>query len=218
MPNNKDNNILNVDGKIISDGIEINVENKKYEINFPAEIWDFFPDTLKKVLCENLCFANTHFLPLILNKNKIKYNFGVPMLESFFFHNQMYDLTGCEKSDEKECLEYVKKFYNLDFEYEVSDSSFVNYSEIANLSSKKVSAILPFTFGKESLATLALCEELEIEPILMYSQEPAHSYEEEYKKTKLQELSKNFGITYYYLKNDPGLFRYGLAFDLDFPE
>jgi len=201
---------LLVEGKEIKNGVSIKLEGKEYKIEYPGEIWKRTPSSIRKVLFENFTFGFTHFLGLILKKEKIKYNIKIPLFESFLFKNQLYDLLSCERADKVHHLSYLRDFYNCEFEFEKGDASLPNLREISNFSSKK--AIIPFSFGKESLTTLGLCLELGIEPILVYCQEPAHPYEEKYKLKKLKEIQREFKIKTYFIKNEPGLFRYGIAF------
>lgn len=212
MPKNKQSTLL-VNGYLRDSGITIEVENKTYAIDYPPAIWQQTPTSIQQALLENLTFGNTHYLPLILGGEKIKYNTKFPLLESFLFRNQLNDILICEKVDQASHLSYMRSFYNLEFEFN-GDSTLPNLNEIRQFSQRQPKAVLPFTFGKESLTTFALCRELGIEPIIVYSQEPAHPYEETYKKKLLRKFAKQFSVKTYYIKNEPGLFRYGKAFNL----
>lgn len=202
--------ILKIDAKLTGRGISISVEGKEYEIGYPINIWRKTPATIKQIMLENLGFGETHFLPLILDKEKIIYNFNYPVGESSLFKCQLYDLIDCERDDKVEHLSYVKKFYNLEFEYKSLASTFPKGAY--DFDKSKIRAIIPFSFGKESLTTFAACLELGIEPILVYCQEPVQPFEEEYKLKKLAAIQKEFKIKAYYIKHEPGLFRYGKAF------
>lgn len=205
---------LVVHSKETNNGISIwfGKDKKEFKIEYPENIWQKTPDSVRQCLLENLTYANTHFLPLILNKEEIIYDTALPSLESFLFRNQLYDLHYCEKADGAKSLSYLKKFYNLNFQFNSSQSTLPNSSDIPEFNTTKIKAIIPFSFGKESLLLVGLCMELGIDPILVYSQEPSQCFEEEYKTKKLKQLSEEMGITTYFLKNEPGLFRHASAF------
>ena len=209
---------LKVQASAIENGISISLDIlpcKKFTIEYPDDIWQKTPPSIQRVLADNLAFANTHFLPLMLKKKSIAYNFPAPLLESFLFKNQLYDMIYCEQADNVPHLSYFKQFYNLEHTFNASkESALPDNKEIGNFQNKQDSAIIPFTFGKESLLTVALCIELGIKPILVYSQEPSHPYEEVYKLKKLEEFKKEFNIDAYFIKNGSGLFRYGKAFQI----
>jgi hypothetical protein len=207
--------LLKVNGALIADGIKIKVRNRSFTIKFPKKIWDQTPKGLKIVLKDNLVFANTHLLPLILDTTAIEYSTNYPLLESFFFRNQLYDLLFCESVDQVPRLSYLKQFYNLEYSFANNQSSLPSSNDFFKPGSeKKPVAILPFTSGKESLVTLGLCLELGIKPVLVFVQEPIQTYEEEPKKKILKWLKNRYHLDTYFVVNEPGLFREDRAFNL----
>ncbi|MFA6322856.1 MAG: hypothetical protein WCX71_05315 [Candidatus Buchananbacteria bacterium] len=207
------NHPLSINAQITSSGIKIMVDKKSYQIIYPKKIWAKTPPSTKQILTQNLSYGWTHFLPLILDRDKIVYHHPLPLFESFLFKNQLYDLVYVEQLENKKPLSYLKKFYNQNVEFDDLNSATIKTEEIPKFKKTKDVAIIPFTFGKESLTTFALCLELGIEPVLVYCQEPGHPFEEKFKRKKLKELEKTFKIKTYFIKNEPGLFRYGLAFN-----
>lgn len=198
---------------LLSNGIFIKVLGKKYKIEYPDYIWKKTPLIIRQALLENLTYAYTCYLPLILNKNSIKYHdIPLPIFEPALFKNFLFDLLDCEKSDGVKHLSYLKQFYNLEYEYTNQPSAQSFFYDDKKFKHKTDTAIVPFSFGKESLTTFALCRELGIRPILVYCQEPTHQYEEKFKVKKLAEIKKEFGVETYFIKNQAALFRYGKAF------
>lgn len=196
------------------DGFDIIVGKKKFPIQYNKKIWQQTPSNIKQILCDNITFGFTNILPLILKKEKINYQTNFPLLESFLFKNQLYDLLSCERADRVPHLSYLRRFYNLENDFGSNSSVSPDTKNAKKFTNKTPTAIIPFTFGKESLTTFALCLELGIRPILVYCQEPAHPHEEKYKLKKLQELKKKISLPVYTIKNAAGLFRYGLAFGI----
>ena len=111
-------------------------------------------------------------------------------------------------------MSYLKRFYNLEIFFKGGDAALPDFKAGPKFTPDPKTAVIPFTFGKESLATLALCLELGLKPALVYCQEPVQPFEERYKLKKLAELKKQFNVDYYFVKHQPGLFRYGRAFGL----
>jgi hypothetical protein len=193
-------------------GFVVIVEDREFPVEFPPEIWAATPADLRRALLENLVFGNTHFLPLMLGQEQIHYDFPLPLLESFLFKNQLFDLTSTEKADEQESTAYLRPFYNLSFEFERGAGALPDAKDWPQPDRHAPTAILPFSFGKESLATTALCLEIGIRPVLVYCQEPVQPYEEAYKVEKLREFGGRFGVETHFIRNAPGLFRYGKAY------
>lgn len=209
MPKPREKTLF-VRGTLVSNGIQITVEKKDFVIEYPSEIWAQMPAAAKEVLLDNLTFGNTHFLPLTLGYSRIQYNTRFPVAESFLFRNQLLDMTKSEEWDNAPLLSYLKQFYNLEFDFALGSPVLPPAPQKPK--TKQPVAIIPFSFGKESLATFALCRELGIKPVLVYSQEPSMAFEEVYKKEMLKKFSKEFGVDVYFAKNGPGLFRYDAAF------
>lgn len=212
------NQALNVFGRVTATGVKINLLKKNFDIVYPKEIWRGISKNLQQALLENLTFADTHALSLVLGKNKIVYNTNPPILENLLFRNQLNDLLNCEGADCVPHLKYVRDFYNAEIKFKDGGrSTLIGEKDLPRFKKGKTTAIVPFTFGKESLASVALCQEVGIEPILVYCQEPVQPYEEKYKLAALKRFGREFGVKYYFLRNDPGLFRYGKAFGLKKP-
>ena len=211
------NKTLFVDAKTFNSGINIRLLNHNYKITYPKKIWANLPNNFKKTFLDNLAYASTNFLPLMLKKNKISYNTNPPILENLLYKNVLLDLLNCERGDQKPHLAYLKNFYNLEFIFASQESSLLKNIDWQKIKTDEKKVVVPFTFGKESLATVALCQEIGLEPILVYCQEPSQPYEEKYKLKALKKFSQEFNLTYYFLKNEPGAFRYGKAFNFKKP-
>ena len=191
------------------------VDGRPFKVRFPRAVWSRFPERQKAVLAQNVTFGAAQVLPLMLKKPSVRYQFPQPISESFFFQNHLCDLLSCEAADEVRHLSYVRDFYNLEYEFAPAQPLVPVFWPGAT--GRQPSAILPFSFGKESLVTLGLCLELGIRPVLVYCQEPAHPFEEVYKRKRLKQLSAELGVKSYYVGFEPGLFRYGKAFGLRCP-
>lgn len=197
-------------------GFAVQVDEREFPIEFPKPVWAGTPAALRQALVEHLTFASTHFLPLMLGKSAIRYEVPLPAFESVLVQNQFYEMTMVEQLDGVEPATYLRALHNLHVEYPRAEGSLPGPADWPQPSDRE-KAIVPFTFGKESLATVALCLELGIEPTLVYCQEPAHPYEEEYKRARLEAFGERFGVRTHVVTYAPGLFRYGTAFSRTTP-
>lgn len=201
---------LRIESALRDDGIELSVLGRTYRIGYPSEVWQATPASIRQALQENLAFACTHFLGPMLKCSQLTYNTPAPLLHSFLFHNQLYDLLSCEMADGARHLSYLRLLYNLEYRFAPGASTLP--ASPPRVTPLRPTAIIPFTFGKESLVTYAMARELGIEPVLVYCQEPVQPYEEQYKLRVLEQLRRDHGVHVYFIRNDPGLFRYGQAF------
>jgi|GEM_PF-2351504 len=213
----KKQNLLKINGRLSDRGIDIFVGSKKFPIVYPKDIWQKIPADVGRVLLENIVFCETNYLPLLLNKDGADYNFNYPLFEPVFFKNQLFDMLDCEASDGVQFLSYLKKFYNLTFRFCSLKSSLPKWPKYRRVPGTRPKAVLPFSFGKESLVSVAICLEVGIEPILVYCEEPVQPYERDCKLKLLKKIANEFKIKVHFIEHKPGLFRYGYAFNLKRP-
>ena len=186
------------------------VEGRPFRVRYPGAVWRKLPPEQRIFLAQNVTFGATQVLPLMAGREAVSYDFPQPLFCPFFFQNHLFDLLSCEDADGARHLDYIRRFYNLDYEFAPEHSP--GPPGFARKPRRRPAAVLPFSFGKESLVTLGLCLELGIKPVLMYCQEPAHPFEEGFKRRMLKELGKEFGLETHFVRFEPGMFRYGRAF------
>lgn len=186
---------INIYRKIIPNGINISFLRKSYDILYPSHVWKEFP-----VVCrQNFADSLTYFLTmhLILTKNsetKIIYDFPPPIIEPFFFKGMIYSLGETALVDEEKKLttnSLLKLFYNCSFNIEFSGGPRYARFKNVNRNSKK-RAIIPFSFGKDSLLTFALSRELGISAYPIFFREPHCAYENRHKTRLAQRFFKEF--------------------------
>lgn len=209
--------ILKVSAIEKNNGFALKVLGKNYDTVYPKGVWQSVPPILRQVLLENIALAETHWLPLILQGyDGVSYNTPQPFFESLLFKNQLYDLLFSEGVDQAKPLAYLKRFYNLENTFSRQSATNLDSLFFPRFKNNQPTAIIPFTFGKESLLLVPLCLELGIKPVLVYIQEPSQPYEEKYKLKKLEEFRKKYQLEFHFVKHQPGLFRYGKAFNAKF--
>lgn len=199
---------LNVDGRITASGIVISVDGTSFPLRFPGEIWRAYPKEHREVLKDNVVLASTLFVPQMLGVREVSYSTARPLAETFFFKNGIYDMPICALADGKPAMEYVKSFF------EARQTFARNNVRMPSQSAQKKSAgrdaaIIPFSFGKESLLSAALAKELGLRPILVNVIEPSNEHEYAHKKGLIKKFEKEMGLRVYTVYNGPGLMRSG---------
>lgn len=183
--------------KIIPTGINISFLRRSYDIIYPLYIWKEFPVEFRQNFADSIAYFLT--MHLVLDKNserKIVYHFPPPIIEPFFFKGMIYSLGETALID-KEVLGktdfLIKFFYNKQFNIEFSGGPRFTRFKTVNRNSKK-RAIIPFSFGKDSLLTFALAKELGIHPYPIFFREPRCPYENRHKKRLIQRFLEDFEI------------------------
>lgn len=184
--------IIHIFRKVKKTGVEIKIKNKKYQIEYPSYIWEKFPKSLHKLFADGLTYISTWHLPFVENKSLV-YHFSHPLVEPVFFKMLFYSLPMniFERADIK-TSELLKKFYNIHFQnqFKALNSSYLGKKMKKRLKEK---AILLFSFGKDSLLTYALLNDLGVKVIPIFIKEPQSIYENYHKKRLAEKFYKKIG-------------------------
>lgn len=211
--NKKKPRSLEVRAKITKEGIDIILNGDHFKVIYPTEIWEKYDKTLKRVLAENIAYSSTIFIPQMFDLHEINYKTARPISETFLFKNGIYDMPICAITDNKSSLDYVKKFFNTRPIYEKNEISVPPQRETKKKTQK--TAIVPFSFGKESMLSFSLCKEIGINPILVNFIEPSNKYEYFHKRKLIEKFEKEMKVKVYTVKYNPGILRYGKHWNLN---
>lgn len=211
--NNKINS-LSVNSQINANGISIILNNETYTIEYPQEIWENYDKNLKEILKDNITYSSTLFIPQILELPEISYTTNRPIAETFLFKNGIYDMPICAITDEKSSLEYIKRFFNTRYIFKNSEIRKPQKIDFTKNETKEKCAIIPFSFGKESMLSLNLCQEMGIKPILVNFIEPSNDFEFFHKKILIEKFEEETNLKVYTVKYNPGILRYGKYWNL----
>ncbi|PIN70135.1 hypothetical protein COV93_02665 [Candidatus Woesearchaeota archaeon CG11_big_fil_rev_8_21_14_0_20_43_8] len=211
--------------KINKNGFRVKVNKEFFNITYPQEVWDRFPSPIKKETIENFIFLATQTLPLLMDKENIRYEMNSPVLKSLLLNPVLNYIPFSNDSAGNPNLPSLRSFINMNYKFDSHRVKLPNY----NPRNKDRSVIL-FTFGKESLLNFAVSEEIGLDPVLVYVQEPdikymdetkqeiQNMYEIKHKNDLVDELSKEFGKEVYRIENMLGVTRYPEYFNLCKPD
>lgn len=180
------------DVKLSANGFTVLFGNKYYPVVYPSKVWQAFALPLRLPFAQFIAFMTTvHWT--FGAKRKITYNFPAPLAESLFYYGLFLSMPENlnDFDNSYKTSDYLKFVFNSFFK-----TSFTGHSHLLPAPSYKPqkTAIIPFTFGKDSLLTLALCRELGIKPIPIYCIEKHKTYENDHRYRLIKQFKKEFGI------------------------
>lgn len=205
---------MKIDYSISKKGFRIICDKKSLAINYPRDVWETFPKKIRKNIVENLVFLSTSTLPTVTDTNRIEYNMNSPLLGSFFLKPILYYVPSCAEEYGKDCFTIIKRLMNTTYHFKSYNIRVPEYTADA----KNKSCIL-FTFGKDSMLSFALAEELGLDPELVFVKEPDDSYYDKYSgKTfrsyqykhiakLISDFEKEFKRKIYLIENNVALMR-----------
>lgn len=199
-------NSVEINRKVIHNGIEIKLGRKDYYINYPIPIWKEFPEVYRASFADSLTYFMTMHLAMS-DHAKLIYNFPPPPTESFFFKGMVYSLPETALTDSGVTMQtLLRQLYNTHFSIEFTKRPQLQRFENINRNTKN-RTIIPFSFGKDSLLTFALSRELEIDPYPIFFREPRSPYENRHKYKLSQRFLDEFDVDVNIFPVTPGWLR-----------
>lgn len=185
--------LIHIYRKIIYNGVEIKVKNKRYRIVYDSFIWKNFPKSLHRLFADSLTYIATWHLPLV-EEVPVVYHFPHPPIEPLFFKLLLYSIPMNifeEKTNGLTTSFLLKKFYNFTFQTKFNSLNHL-YTGKQIKKALKERAFLFFSFGKESLLTYALLDELGVKTIPVFIKEPQSNFENAHKRRLAERFYRRF--------------------------
>lgn len=204
--------IIHVYRNVIRHGVEIKIKRKTYAVNYPSYVWEKFPHSLHKIFADSISYISTWHLPLSENK-RVSYHFSHPPIEPVFFKLLLYSLPiNVFEYKNIDMTSLIKKFFNSNFQVQFKGLNYA-YSGKKVKRALKEKALLLFSFGKDSLLTYGILDELGVSVIPIFMREPQSSFENAHKRKLAERFYKKcnneivfFPVSIGRLRQDTGLY------------
>jgi len=191
-------NKMNLSIKKNDNGVIINLNGEKLSVNYPSAIWNNFPNETKDFFMDNYLFLKSLHFPLILKVNKIKLNTAQPLLKSFFMTMQFMDIPNISDFDGIKTDNLFKKFFNSSFKFNNGNIKYPNLNYVLN----ENNSVLSSSFGKDSLLSLALAREINLDNHPVWIEEKGAPHENSYKRKLIKKFKEEFDITIEKINNE----------------
>lgn len=194
---------MEIFGRYDDNGIKIRFRNNTYEIIYPNRIWSHYPDADKVVLLDHLTYVTTIHLPIVFGEGELLYNTALPFFEPYFFKNLIMDFPSCAEVDDTNTSDLIRQFMNLKVQFEDIQVKFPQFDVQTN----ENSSVVALSFGKDSLLTYAVAQEIKLHPKIVYIVEPSMKYEEKHKTLLAEKFYNEFGIKLHKITHTVGQLR-----------
>lgn len=208
LPAIKVNGVAYIRTRVLDRGLEVTINNKSIRLRYPPTIWQRFPKSHQKILAQNLAYALTFQIPYLYTSiEKVLYNMPVPLAEPFLFKGLSLALPSTAimqpQKDKRVTSNLLRRLFEIEYVFSSTKTDIPSY----NRTSFSDQAIMPFTFGKDSLLTYALARELGLKVWPVYISEPYSPFEEVTKKLLSEPFKKEFHTQIAFLRNTLGVLR-----------
>jgi len=175
--------------KQAENGLMVGFNNRNYNLLYPKEIWKNFPDSLKEFFIQEYGFISTMMAPVIAGIKSVKYNTPEPV-----FRNEAKEIILKQ-------IPGIADDYNLNTKEAIDNFNEVEYifhdkKEFGIESSSGEGVIIPISCGKDSLLTLGLARELNLDITAIYVNDTVSPQENKIKQEHAREIAdkNNFKI------------------------
>jgi len=166
-------------------GVKVKHKNKQYILKYPGDIWKNYSKSGGDFFIDNLAYLMTVVVPFVSRKNEINYNTNKPL-----FFNEINEVI--RKSIPGAVMDYnhnpkkvIKKFKSFDYNFKNKKIKKPKYN-----GKKKDKVILSLSFGKDSLLSLGICDELVLDPRLVYINDTVSPHENNMKLNFFRKICK----------------------------
>ncbi len=196
-----------VTSELTARGIRIGFRGKSYSISYPDGIWDRVPQQVREMLLDNLAYAVAIHLPMKFREMRgLHFHSGRPFFETYFLQNFLRDIPSCCDMDGSDIGRETGRFLELEFRFD-DEGMKLPPSWPGSAGQEGSRAVVPLSFGKDSLLTFAVSEELGLDPVPVFVDEPGFSRERYHKEILGRAFRQEFGKELYILDHTTGMLR-----------
>ncbi len=188
-------------------GLTFSIDEQNFALEYPQKVWDNYPDSLKSVFADNYAFLKALHLPQMLSQNgklenhdKLDFSTSYPLFEKQIIDCMFNNISFCADVDNVSTADNLKSFLNLKISFKNFEIKYPKYED--NLDEK---AVLNMSFGKDSLLSFGLANELGLEPTSVYMLDNSVKIENDYKLEVIEKFKKETGKEVLTFTNNTGV-------------
>jgi len=169
-----------------SRGLVFKCGRKRYPLDWPKGVWKKCPKRFREVLTDHLAHLLTIDLPLVAEAEGVAVNRRRPLFASDFRTVSLGSIPQAIEDYPPTTMEVLERF---------RDTKYVFSSDVPRLPARPpwrtgARAVVLFSSGKDSLASLGLARELGLDPVPVYIDDTVSPGENRIKRTHLKRLAR----------------------------
>jgi hypothetical protein len=186
-------------------GFKLKYKRRVHKILYPGKIWEETPKRMKRFVIDNSSFLSTAHIPMMFGQKRFSYSTNTPAFMRYYNKLFMTYLPFVADSDKVPAKDMLRQFRRTKYSFRRSSSVIPEFGP-----DLKDRSVISFTFGKDSLLTYCVAEELGLDPVPIYVEEPEleSQYENRHKRVLIERFEKEFGKKTMSFWNEAGLLRY----------
>ena len=185
---------MKLDFDITESGIALSTKKGEFSIKYPVNVWKSFSG--KEFLYENIAYLNTICIPLVSGARELRYNTPKPLFKSEFDTSIARDIPSIVEEGRQNTQNLLSKFKKTNYIFQTGSQKNPKFA-------KKTGerAVIPFSCGKDSLLTLAVCAEIGLNPVPVYINDTVSPRENKLKIKLIKKIAKKSRLSFGIVEN-----------------
>lgn len=178
-------------------GVQIESENGSFKLEYPQKIWKYLSIAEKESFLDNIAYINTVCTPLVSGIKEVRYNTKKPFFKKEIDFSIAKDIPSAVDEYSQTTAEMMQKFKKTRYIFAKGKAK----TPVFN-SKTKGRAVVPFSCGKDSLLTLAVCNEIGLDPVPVYINDTVSPSENKLKLKFIEKIAKQERLSFAVIKNE----------------
>jgi len=191
---------IKINFKESSRGLSVKFNDKNYDIVFPRTVWKEYPKDIKAVWIDNFALLSTICSPLVAGVQAVEYNTSLPIFKPLFYKMVLNSMPSATEDYAIPTKKAIKQFKKI--RYIFKDNKIKKPSYKSEKATEEKGAIVPLSCGKDSLLTLAICNEIGLNPAAIYINDTVDPVENEIVIRFCKKLSTDRNIVINFVTNN----------------
>lgn len=150
-------------------GLSVRFNDKNYDLIFPSAVWKDYPKKIKEVWIDNFAHLSTICSPLVAGMQAVEYNTSLPIFKPLFYNVVLRSIPTATDYYTISTEKVIKWFKDIKYKFKDNKIKKLPCRDKDNRGgSKEERAVVPFSCGKDSLLTFAVCKEIGLRPVAVY--------------------------------------------------
>ena len=180
---------MHLDFEILGNGLRVKSGKAAFNLAYPRKIWQNFSAEGKRFFLDNLAYSNTVCSPLVSGIRNISYNTSKPLIKRYIDKSILRDIPSAVEDYQTSTAELIKQFRETNYAFKDNK---IKKPIFSGGTCEK--AVVPFSCGKDSLLTLAVCNEIGLGPVAVYFNDTVSPSENRFKINCTKKISQKLGI------------------------
>lgn len=178
-------------------GVELKSENRNFRLEYPQKVWEHLSIAEKESFLDNIAYLSTVCMPLVSGANKAEYSTSKPFFRNEFDKSVLEDIPSAVDEYKQNAKEMLEKFRKTRYVFAKGKAKIPVFNARTN-----ERAVIPFSCGKDSLLTLAVCDEIGLDPVPVYINDTVSPSENRLKLKFIKKIAKQKRLGFAVVKNE----------------